>query len=106
MTVMVDEPLTQDDAVLRDFLSFDPPEGYRAQLIDGEIVVTPPPGSRHEQNVGEVVWQIAQQSPTKFHYGGNKGLIVPAAVSASRWCRSGRPSPCRCRSRSNSTPPS
>ena len=42
MTAMTREP-EAPDTLLRDFLSLDIPEGYRAQLIDGEIVVTPPP---------------------------------------------------------------
>ena len=81
MTVMVDEPLTQGDgdALLDGFLALDTPEGFRAELIDGEIVVTPPPRSRHEQNVGKIVWQIARRSATEFDYFPNKGLIVPSA---------------------------
>jgi len=50
MTAMTREPETPD-TLLRDFLSLDIPEGYRAQLIDGEIVVTPPPGGNRERDV-------------------------------------------------------
>ncbi|TDE36381.1 Uma2 family endonuclease [Actinomadura sp. 6K520] len=77
---MVDEPLSQeeDDALLEGFLALDTPEGFRAELIDGEIVVTPPPGSGHERNIAEIGWQMARQSSTKFHLLSTKGLIVPA----------------------------
>ena len=40
MIVMAREPDAEADFTLQDFLSFDTPEGYRAELIDGEIVVT------------------------------------------------------------------
>lgn len=45
MTVMVHEPLSHGDAdvLLEGFLALDTPEGFRAELIDGEIVVSPPP---------------------------------------------------------------
>jgi Uma2 family endonuclease len=79
MTTMVHEPETQEDILLNDFLSFDPPEGYRAELIDGEIVVTPPPVGDHELCIAEIAWQIARHCSTKFHNAGHKGLVVPSS---------------------------
>jgi hypothetical protein len=43
MIVMTRDPGTPAEFLLADFLSLDTPEGYRAELIHGEIVVTPPP---------------------------------------------------------------
>jgi hypothetical protein len=41
MTAMTREPITQDAQVLLEgFLALDTPEGFRAELIEGEIVVT------------------------------------------------------------------
>jgi Uma2 family endonuclease len=65
------------DAVLAAFLDLTVPEGYRAELIDGEIVVTPQPDGDHEDAVGELLWQIARKSATELYGVGTKGLITP-----------------------------
>lgn len=81
MTVMVHEPLSygDGDVLLESFLALDTPEGFQAELIDREIVVTPPPGSRHDRTIGKIVGQVYQRSSTQFDYLPNKGLKVPAA---------------------------
>ncbi|MFI0483412.1 Uma2 family endonuclease [Actinomadura sp. 9N215] len=84
MVVMVDEPQAPADKLLADFLSFDTPEGYRAELIDGEIVVTPPPLGGHEQCIAEINLQIVRNSPRAFHCSGNKGLTLPGASGHPR----------------------
>lgn len=43
----VDHPLNEDD-LLKAFLELDTPAGFRAELIEGEIVVTAPPDGSHE----------------------------------------------------------
>ncbi|WP_211258861.1 Uma2 family endonuclease [Spirillospora albida] len=81
MTVMAHEPLTQDGAtvdLVEYFLALDTPEGFRAELIDGEIVVTPPPGGDHEACIAVITLQIVRHSPTMFHNAPNKGLLVPS----------------------------
>ncbi|WP_433472883.1 Uma2 family endonuclease [Spirillospora sp. CA-142024] len=79
MTVMVHEPLSHGDAdvLLEGFLALDTPEGFRAELIDGEIVVTPPPLGDHEDWIAEISLQIVRNSPRRFHWAGQKGLIIP-----------------------------
>ncbi len=79
MIVMTREPDAEADFTLQDFLSFETPEGYRAELIDGEIVVTPPPDGNHERCIMRIVKQVLASSATSMDFSGQKGLIVPVA---------------------------
>ncbi|MFK0115726.1 Uma2 family endonuclease [Streptomyces sp. NPDC090994] len=74
MTGRAHEPLTQADVLLEGFLALDTPEGFRAELIEGEIVVTPPPDGDHEDYIGLIVSQVIRQSATDMQFSGNKGL--------------------------------
>lgn len=74
MTAMAHEPLTQADVLLEGFLALDTPEGFRAELIEGEIVVTPPPDGDHENYIELVVHQVYRRSRTDMQFSGNKGL--------------------------------
>ncbi|MER7051464.1 MULTISPECIES: Uma2 family endonuclease [unclassified Streptomyces] len=71
---MAHEPLTQADVLLEGFLALDTPEGFRAELIEGEIVVTPPPDGDHEDYIGLIVSQVIRKSRTDMQFSGNKGL--------------------------------
>ncbi|WP_233526272.1 Uma2 family endonuclease [Actinomadura spongiicola] len=78
MTVRVDESLAEEaDVLLEGFLALDTPEGFRAELIDGEIVVTPPPVGDHEHCVAPIIEQIIRNSAIELECSGNKGLRVP-----------------------------
>ncbi len=74
MTAMAHEPLTQAEVLLEGFLALDTPEGFRAELIEGEIVVTPPPDGDHEDYIGLIVDQVARRARTRMQFSGNKGL--------------------------------
>ncbi|MFD5657116.1 Uma2 family endonuclease [Streptomyces hirsutus] len=74
MTAMAHEPLTQEDVLLEGFLALDTPEGFRAELIEGEIVVTPPPDGEHEHYINLLMKQVIRNSRTDMDYSGNKGL--------------------------------
>ncbi|WAZ21357.1 Uma2 family endonuclease [Streptomyces cinnabarinus] len=74
MTAMAHEPLTQADVLLEGFLALDTPEGFRAELIEGEIVVTPPPDGDHEDYIELIVEQVYGRSRTRMQFSGNKGL--------------------------------
>ncbi|WP_405505320.1 Uma2 family endonuclease [Streptomyces purpurascens] len=74
MTAMAHEPLSQEGVLLEGFLALDTPEGFRAELIEGEIVVTPPPDGDHEDYIGLIVNQVIRRSRTDMQFSGNKGL--------------------------------
>ncbi len=74
MTAMAHEPLTQAEVLLEGFLALDTPEGFRAELIEGEIVVTPPPDGDHEDYISQIVKQVIRRSRTDMDFSGNKGL--------------------------------
>ncbi|MGA5194754.1 Uma2 family endonuclease [Streptomyces exfoliatus] len=74
MTAMPHEPLTQADVLLEGFLALDTPEGFRAELIEGEIVVTPPPDGEHEKYISRVLRQVIRRSLVDMDVSGNKGL--------------------------------
>ncbi|MGV9451054.1 Uma2 family endonuclease [Streptomyces sp. NPDC003635] len=76
MTAVAHEPLTQADVLLEGFLALDTPEGFRAELIEGEIVVTPPPDGDHEDYIGLIVEQVILHSGTRMQFAGTKGLIL------------------------------
>ncbi|MDX2936507.1 Uma2 family endonuclease [Streptomyces ipomoeae] len=79
MTAMAHEPLTQEEILLEGFLALDTPEGFRAELIEGEIVVTPPPDGDHEDCIELIVQQVYRRSRTDMQFSGNKGLKLGTA---------------------------
>ncbi|MGW3405038.1 Uma2 family endonuclease, partial [Streptomyces zhihengii] len=81
MTAMPHEPLTQEDVLLEGFLALDTPEGFRAELIEGEIVVTPPPDGDHEDCISHIARQVIRASRTDMDFSGNSRR--PAAQEAA-----------------------
>jgi len=84
MTVVAHEPTTMAEGLLEIFLSLDTPEGFRAELIEGEIVVTPPPDGEHEDCIELVLDQVYGKSRTKMQFSGNKGLKLQSASGCPR----------------------
>ncbi len=74
MTAEARDPLAHPDVMLEGFLALHPPEGFRAELIDGEIVLTPPPDGDHEDALARIVTQVIRRSRTDMDFSGNKGL--------------------------------
>ncbi|MBG0855682.1 Uma2 family endonuclease [Streptomyces spinoverrucosus] len=79
MTAMAHEPLTQEQVLLEGFLALDTPEGFRAELFEAEIVVTPPPDGDHEKYISRIVRQVIKPSKTDMDFSGNKGLRLKSA---------------------------
>lgn len=66
------------------FLALETPPGYRAELIEAEIVVTPPPSGDHEDCLDTVVRQVLFQSATSMSASGHKGLVLPSGQGGGR----------------------
>ncbi|WP_329567843.1 Uma2 family endonuclease [Kitasatospora sp. NBC_01266] len=66
-----------DGGLLDAFLALETPEGFKAELIEGKIVVTPPPDGEHETAIGRVVRQVCRQASEDLDFAPTKGLIVP-----------------------------
>ncbi|MFJ7066959.1 Uma2 family endonuclease [Streptomyces sp. NPDC101115] len=84
MTAMPHEPLTQEDVLLEGFLALDTPEGFRAELIEGEIVVTPPPDGDHEKYISRIARQVIRRALVDMDLSGNKGLRLTSAAGQPR----------------------
>ncbi|WP_151481868.1 Uma2 family endonuclease [Streptomyces albicerus] len=67
------------EVVLEGFLALDTPEGFRAELIEGEIVVKSTPDGNHEHCLSRVLGQVILQSSTDMQVSENKGLKLASA---------------------------
>jgi len=67
------------DDVLATFHDIDGrlPEGFRTQLIDGEIVVSHLPDGEHETIVSQVMRQVYRQAAGDLYCSGHRGLVIP-----------------------------
>lgn len=86
MLVMTDEIPAPDEArlksfqaevIVQDFLALDPGENLRAELIRGEVVVSPAPSGTHEHVIAEIMDQMYEKSKVRMHGSGHKGLVLP-----------------------------
>lgn len=80
--VPMDQPMPQPVPVEEAFesLSAAAPEGWRVELIEGEIHVAPPANGEHEEIVTEVVHQVAKGHPNaSLRVYTGLGLAVPDA---------------------------
>lgn len=66
------------DYLLADFLNLNTPKGYRAELIDGEIVVTSPHDGNHGRSIWHILEQVVRSGSIEMQYSGHSGLIVPS----------------------------
>lgn len=71
-------PVSAPADILEAFEELGVPTGYRAELIEGEIVVSPPPDGHHQQVLARVAKQLYRRSATDVDVAGTKGTITPA----------------------------
>jgi Uma2 family endonuclease len=78
MLTMTREPDVPATSLLEDFHALDAqaPEGYRAELLDGVITVTPPPDGDHEHVISRMLAQFIRSSSVEMDAAGHKGLAV------------------------------
>jgi Uma2 family endonuclease len=84
VTAMAYEPYLPEDVLLDGFLALQTPEGFRAELIDGEIIVSPPPGGHHERAISRIVEQMIRQSQARIDFSANRGLLLPSGGSCPK----------------------
>ncbi|MBL3668323.1 Uma2 family endonuclease [Streptomyces sp. M2CJ-2] len=63
------------------FVVLDPPEGFRAELIEGELVLTPLPDGSHAHCLSLIASQMYTRSRTAMDFSGNKGLKLKGAAA-------------------------
>ncbi|MFI0353880.1 Uma2 family endonuclease [Actinomadura sp. 9N407] len=68
-----DPRCVEEQRLLNGFLELDTPEGYRAEFIEGEIVVSPPPFAKHEKIVARIIMQVRDHAAT-IDFAGQVGL--------------------------------
>ncbi|MDT0377965.1 Uma2 family endonuclease [Streptomyces sp. DSM 42041] len=74
----MDDPMARSVEEAFDSISTAAPEGWRVELIEGEIHVTPPANGEHEEIVSELTGQVRDQRRKLGRYTG-LGLNVPGA---------------------------
>jgi Uma2 family endonuclease len=79
----MDDPMTRSVEDAFDSISAAAPEGWRVELIEGEIHVTPPANGEHEEIVSELSGQVRDQRRTLGRYTG-LGLEVPGGSPTGR----------------------
>ncbi|MCC9704596.1 Uma2 family endonuclease [Streptomyces sp. MNU76] len=68
-----------EDVLLEGFFALGTPDGFRAELIEGEIMVAAPSDGDHEDCVGLVLSQVIKRSRTDMQFSGNKGMKLGRA---------------------------
>ncbi|MFE0181700.1 Uma2 family endonuclease [Streptomyces olivaceus] len=75
---MSHDPITQK-LLVEWFAELDAPMGFRAELIEGELILTPPPDGTHEHCISRVVSQVLRRSRVDMQISGHKGLTLKNA---------------------------
>ncbi|GAB2849188.1 Uma2 family endonuclease [Actinocorallia aurea] len=80
----IEDPLDAEQALLDGFLNLATPEGFRAELLEGEITVVPPPAGVHERAISSVVTQVIRSAETPMSVSGNRGVRLVRGASCPK----------------------
>ncbi|GAB7180402.1 Uma2 family endonuclease [Kitasatospora sp. Ki12] len=69
--------MTDSEILLELFLELEMPEGLRAQLVNGDIIVEPPPDGHHEHILSHLIDQMHGEAAAEMQVSGHKGLRLP-----------------------------
>lgn len=61
------------------FVELEAPTGFRAELIEGEFVLTPPPDGDHEHCISQILSQVYRRSRADLQFSAHKGLTLQNA---------------------------
>jgi Uma2 family endonuclease len=94
MTAMPEEPPFVRDDLREAFAALDVLPGFRAELVDGEIIVSPAPDGRHETIVVAVDDWVRDVHGLRLHRNltliSPEGEFVPDGIAAPRGAFAGR----------------
>ncbi|SOD62501.1 Endonuclease, Uma2 family (restriction endonuclease fold) [Streptomyces zhaozhouensis] len=68
---------TPDDILDVALRGLEVPEGFRVEVFEEEIVVTPPPDGDHEYMVAALAREVLLRAKVEMLSAGNKGLLLP-----------------------------
>jgi Uma2 family endonuclease len=77
MVAMAYENPRQPETPLEYFQALETPLGFRAELIEGEVVVTPPPAGVHEHVIALIIRQVTKHSNVDMLVSGHRGMKLP-----------------------------
>lgn len=94
MTAMPEEPSLVRDDLREAFAALDVMPGFRAELIDGEIIVSPTPDGQHETVVVAVDDWVREVHGLRLHRNltliSPEGEYVPDGIAAPKGAFAGR----------------
>lgn len=94
MTTMPEEPPLVRDDLREAFAALEVMPGFRAELIDGEIIVSPPPDGQHETIVVAVDDWVRETHGLRLHRNltliSPEGEYVPDGIAAPKGAFAGR----------------
>ncbi|WP_370069426.1 Uma2 family endonuclease [Streptacidiphilus sp. MAP5-3] len=68
---------TPEELLLESFLALETPEGFKAELIEGEIIVSPAPDGDHQDAIDQIAFRVYRDSNVPMQQSGNTGLLLP-----------------------------
>nr|WP_152627165.1 Uma2 family endonuclease [Streptacidiphilus melanogenes] len=79
MSAMTQEAIPAESDLLESFLALETPRGFRAELIEGRILVSPPPDGDHQDIIELITHQVYRRALVSMQQSGNTGLKLPGS---------------------------